>query len=56
MHRGCREWLRSWPHRSRRLAVRTHLERVFKKLNCKTRAASTLLASLLGLLAESNGD
>ena len=30
--------------------VRTHLESVFKKLNCKSRAAGTLKASLLGLL------
>ena len=30
--------------------VRTHLESAFKKLNCKTRAACILQASLLGLL------
>ncbi len=30
--------------------VRTHLESVFKKLHCKSRAAATLKASLLGLL------
>ncbi len=30
--------------------VRTHLESAFKKLKCKTRAACTLQASLLGLL------
>lgn len=30
--------------------VRTHLESVFRKLDCKTRAASTLRASILGLL------
>ena len=30
--------------------VRTHLESVFKKLGCKTRAAVTLRASMLGLL------
>ncbi len=30
--------------------VRTHLERIFKKLDCKSRAAGTLKASLLGLL------
>ncbi len=30
--------------------VRTHLESIFKKLNCKSRAAGTLKASLLGLL------
>jgi DNA-binding CsgD family transcriptional regulator len=30
--------------------VRTHLESAFKKLDCKTRAACTLRASLLGLL------
>jgi HD-GYP domain-containing protein (c-di-GMP phosphodiesterase class II) len=32
--------------------VRTHLESVFRKLGCKTRAACTLRASMLGLLAE----
>ncbi len=30
--------------------VRTHLESIFKKLNCKSRAAGTLKATLLGLL------
>lgn len=30
--------------------VRTHLESVFRKLDCRTRAACTLRASLLGLL------
>ena len=30
--------------------VRTHLESVFKKLDCKTRAAVTLRASMQGLL------
>ncbi len=30
--------------------VRTHLESIFKKLDCKSRAAGTLKASLLGLL------
>jgi HD-GYP domain-containing protein (c-di-GMP phosphodiesterase class II) len=32
--------------------VRTHLESVFRKLGCKTRAACTLRAAMLGLLAE----
>ena len=32
--------------------VRTQPESVFRKLGCKTRAASTLRASMLGLLAE----
>ena len=31
--------------------VRTHLESIFNKLGCKTRAACTLRASLLGLLS-----
>ena len=31
--------------------VRTHLESVFRKLGCKSRGASTLRASVLGLLA-----
>ncbi|MGA3158877.1 MAG: HD domain-containing phosphohydrolase [Steroidobacteraceae bacterium] len=30
--------------------VRTHLESIFRKLNCRSRAAGTLKASLLGLL------
>jgi DNA-binding CsgD family transcriptional regulator len=30
--------------------VRTHLESIFRKLDCKSRAAGTLKASLLGLL------
>jgi DNA-binding CsgD family transcriptional regulator len=29
--------------------VRTHLESIFRKLNCKSRAAGTLKASLLGV-------
>jgi HD-GYP domain-containing protein (c-di-GMP phosphodiesterase class II) len=32
--------------------VRTHLESVFRKLGCRTRAACTLRAAMLGLLAE----
>lgn len=32
--------------------VRTHLESVFRKLDCRTRAACTLRASLLGLLED----
>jgi len=30
--------------------VRTHLESIFRKLGCKSRAAGTLKASVLGLL------
>jgi DNA-binding CsgD family transcriptional regulator len=30
--------------------VRTHLESIFRKLDCKSRAAGTLKASVLGLL------
>jgi DNA-binding NarL/FixJ family response regulator len=30
--------------------VRTHVESVFRKLDCSTRAAATLKASTLGLI------